>query len=265
MNKIRPIIFAVAVIVAALLSYCLSECLDTVNISKTAYVAGNIVAFVLFLLLVAVEILRGRVKFVSALKKAGIVAGVAVGVLAAGELVAYASAASTGAEFKLLEFAAGTGCNLTAMIISMAVLVGICVLVYVKFRQEAVRSVSSSMRVSASRNAASHHAYNLLYGAMTLVFVLSAVLFAVPGENLMFLIPLLAVTVAMILYHFTSWRVWLVASIVLVLLHAFSFLWALATALTTGALGAVAVLAFIDMMALIPLADLYLMPSQSRK
>ena len=47
-----------------------------------------------------------------------------------------------------------------------------------------------------------------------------------------------------------------------VLLHAFSFLYALTMALTIGAFGAVAMLAFLDMMVLIPLADLYLMPER---
>jgi hypothetical protein len=44
-----------------------------------------------------------------------------------------------------------------------------------------------------------------------------------------------------------------------ILLHAFSFLYALSMALTIGALGAVAMIAFLDMMVLIPLCDLYLM------
>ena len=47
--------------------------------------------------------------------------------------------------------------------------------------------------------------------------------------------------------------------IAFVLLHAFSFLYALTMALTIGAFGAVAMLAFLDMMVLIPLADLYVM------
>jgi hypothetical protein len=121
------------------------------------------------------------------------------------------------------------------------------------------------MRARASTNAVMHHAYNLLYGALLLISVLSAVLVFALGENLMFFIPLLLTTVAMILYHLTSLRLWMLAAIAVILLHAFSFLWALATALTIGAFGAVAMLAFIDMMVLIPMVDLYLMPSKTRK
>mgnify|MGYP003320397256 CR=1 FL=1 len=80
----------------------------------------------------------------------------------------------------------------------------------------------------------------------------------------MFFIPLLCGTVAMILYRIVPVRVWLLAAIGLILLHAFSFLYALSMALTIGALGAVMMIAFIDMMLLIPLADLYTMPERRK-
>jgi hypothetical protein len=121
------------------------------------------------------------------------------------------------------------------------------------------------MRASAAVNAASRHAYNVLYGTLALMFILSAALLAAIGENLMFLIPLAFATVAMILYHMTSLKVWLVLAAGLILLHAFSFYFALAMALTIGAYGAVAMLAFFDIMVLIPLADLYLIAPAKRK
>jgi hypothetical protein len=62
----------------------------------------------------------------------------------------------------------------------------------------------------------------------------------------------------------TSLRFWLLAAIFATLLHAFSFLWALTMALTIGAFGAVMMLAFIDLMMLIPMADLYMMPNRKR-
>ena len=81
---------------------------------------------------------------------------------------------------------------------------------------------------------------------------------------MMFLIPLACATAGMLLYHLTNLRVWLLAAIVLILLHAFSFFYALAMALTIGALGAVMMLAFIDIMILIQLADIYLMPARKK-
>ena len=127
-----------------------------------------------------------------------------------------------------------------------------------------IRSTNTSMRASAVSSAASQYAYRNLYGALALMFVLSLALVLTLGENLMFFIPLCCVTVAMILYHLTSLKFWLPVAVVLVLLHAFSFYFALAMALTIGALGAVMMLAFLDMMVLIPLADIYLLPSRRR-
>ena len=235
------------------------------NFSKTAYMILNIIVFILFILLAAIEILRGRVKFQVALRKAGIVLCIAIGVLAVGELVAYLCTAVAGARFKPFGVITGIRFDGIAMIASTVIMALVSVLIYVMFRKKAVRTVSSSMRASASRNAVMHHAYNLLYGALLLMFVLSTVLVFALGENLMFFIPLMLTTVAMILYHLTSLRLWILAAIAIILLHSFSFLWALATALTIGAFGAVAMLAFIDMMVLIPLVDFYLMPSKNRK
>jgi hypothetical protein len=186
-------------------------------------------------------------------------------VLALGELIAYLCSAAAGARFKPFGIIAGISFDNVAMIASIVLLVLASSFIYVIFRKKAVRAVSSSMRASASRNAASHHAYNLLYGALTLMFLLSAVLVFVLGENLMFFVPLLVTTAAMILYHLTSLKLCLIAAVALILLHAFSFLWALATALTIGAFGAVAMLAFVDLMVLIPLIDIYLMPKSGKR
>ena len=104
----------------------------------------------------------------------------------------------------------------------------------------------------------------MLYGVLALMFVLSAVLLFALGENLMFLIPLAFATIALILRHVTSLKVWLLVAIFLILLHAFSFYYALTMALTIGAFGAVAMLAFVDMMLLIPLSDIYLMAQRKK-
>lgn len=47
-------------------------------------------------------------------------------------------------------------------------------------------------------------------------------------------------------------------AIALILLHAFSFLYALAMALTIGALGAVLMLAVLDVLVVVPLVDMYI-------
>ena len=144
------------------------------------------------------------------------------------------------------------------MIASLVLMAVACIFVYLRGRAAAIRKTSGSMRASAASNAVARHAGNTLYGTLALMLVMSAVLVFTLGENLMFFIPLAFGTAALILYRLTSLKVWLLAAIVLILLHAFSFLYALAMALTIGAFGAVAMLAFFDLMALVPMADMYL-------
>ena len=120
------------------------------------------------------------------------------------------------------------------------------------------------MRQSAALNAARNHAYNVMYGVLALMFILSVALLLALGENMMFLIPLAFATFAMVLYHLTNLRLWLPVAMVLILLHAFSFYYALSMALTIGALGAVMMLSFMVVMLLIPMADIYMLPERKK-
>lgn len=228
------------------------------NFSKGMYKVLNVIVFVLFLLLFAFEGLRGRLKASRVFRLSLIVLGTGIGVLALGELIAYICALAAGAKFKLFGVIHGISFDNIAMIASTAIMAVICVSVYLRGRSAAVRKVAGSMRASAASNAAARYAAEVLYGTLALMLVLSAVLVFTLGENLMFLIPLAFSTAALILYRATSLKLWLLCAIALILLHAFSFLYALAMALTIGAFGAVAMLAFFDIMALIPLADMYL-------
>lgn len=235
------------------------------NFSKTGYLIINVVFFILFLGLFAMEGVRGRIKASKVLKNSVTVLLSGIAVLAFGELVAYVCSVIAGATFKPFGIVQGIKFDNLAMLLSTVVIVAVSVLAYGVMRNRAVRQVSGSMRASAASNAASKYAYNVLYGSLALMFILSVALLLAIGENLMFFIPLVCVTAAMILYHVTSLKVWMPLAIGLILLHAFSFFHALAMALTIGAYGAVAMLAFIDIMALIPLADLYLLSSGKKK
>ena len=228
------------------------------NFSKGMYKVVNVIVFVLFLLAFAFEGVRGRLNASKVFKSSLMVLGLGVGMLVLGELVAYLSAVICGAKFKLFGVIYGVTFDNIAMIVSVVLMAAVCVLVYLRGRAAAVRKTSGSMRASAASNAVAKFAANKLYGTLALMFVLSAVLLFTLGENLMFFIPLAFGTAALILYRLTSLKVWLLAAIALILLHALSFLYALAMALTIGAFGAVAMLAFFDFMVLIPMADMYL-------
>lgn len=232
------------------------------NFSKTGYLIINIAIFLLFLLVFALEGVRGRIKAARVFKVSASVLGLAVAVLALGELVAYVCAAAVGAKFKPFGIMAGISFDNIAMIVTTVVIFLLTVWGYAILRKKAVMKTAGSMRASAGVAAASRYACNILYGALALMFLLSAVLVAVLGENLMFFVPLTFAIGGLIFWRLTGWRFWLVASIALILLHAFSFLYALAMALTIGAYGAVAMLAFCDFMVLIPLADLYMMKTK---
>ncbi len=235
------------------------------NFSKGVYTVINIVVFVLFLLLLGLDVLRGRVKMKKVLVKALVVLGTAVGVLLLGEGIAWLSSVIAGAKFKLFGIISGVAFDNAAMVASTAIMAVICVMVYVSGREKAIRQASGSMRASAVTNAVTRHAESLLYGTLVLMLVFSAALLFTIGENLMFFIPLTFAVAAMILYRLTSLKLWLPVAVALILLHAFSFLYALAMALTLGAFGAVAMLAFLDIMVLVPVADLYLTSKPSKK
>ena len=228
------------------------------NFSKGMYKVVNVIVFVLFLLVFALEGVRGRLKASSVFKSSAVTLGVGVGVLVLGELIAYLCSLICGARFKLFGVIHGITFDNIAMIASLVLMAVACIFVYLRGRAAAIRKTSGSMRASAASNAVARHAGNTLFGTLALMLVMSAVLVFTLGENLMFFIPLAFGTAALILYRLTSLKVWLLAAIVLILLHAFSFLYALAMALTIGAFGAVAMLAFFDLMALVPMADMYL-------
>ena len=234
------------------------------SFSKVGYIVLCVAIFVLFLLAFALEGLRGRIKAAKVFGFSLKVLGGSVLALLIGEGFAYACAAAAGAGFNLFGTVQGVPFDNKAMILFMVLMFAACVLLYMSGRTKAARSVSGSMRASAVTNAVTGNALSVLYGVLALQFVLSAVLLGVIGENMMFFITFAFAVAGIILWRLTSLRVWLLAAIVLILLHAFSFLFALAMALTIGALGAVALIALIDMMVIIPLADLYLMPVRKK-
>lgn len=235
------------------------------NFNKIIYLVLNFVIFFIFFAVFALENIRGRLKSATGvLKISAITLGAALGTLLVGELIAYISALAAGAKFNLFGIVQGVRSDNFIMILSVFVLLASCLFVYWFGRRKTVRAASSSMRSSASTNAISHYAYRSLYGTLSLLFFLSFVLLITIGENFMFLIPLCCITFAMVLFHVTSWKFWIPISFALILLHAFSFLYALSMALTIGALGVVMMIALLDIMALIPLADLYLLPDKKK-
>ena len=78
------------------------------------------------------------------------------------------------------------------------------------------------------------------------------------GENMMFFIPACIGTITLFLWKTTSSRIFPLIGTAIILLHAFSFVYVIAMGLTIGALGLVLLIAFYNLIVIIPLANGYL-------
>lgn len=234
------------------------------NFSKVGYTIVNVVIFVLFLLLFGLEGVRGRLNAKKVLLKSVTVLASALGIMVLGSFISMVCCSIADVPFKLFGTVQGVMFDNAAMISSVVFMILLSVFIYMMVRSKAIRTESSGSFRDKSLTIARNHAYNVLYGTLTLLFVLSAAFLIALGENMMFLIPLAFATLAMMLYHMTNLRVWLPLAVALILLHVFSFYYALAMALTIGALGAVMMLSFFSVMVIIPMADIYLMPARKR-
>lgn len=228
------------------------------NFTKGQYILLNSIIFVLFAVMLVVEILRGRVQLRRVLRVALNSLLVALAVLAAGELVAYLLCLVTGVTFKPFGIVQGIQFDNVAMTVSVVVMVLLVAGGHIRQRCKTVDATSGSIRLSAGAKAAVQLSTNKLYGTLLLMMFLSLLLLVAINENLMFFIPLAVATVAVMLYRITKLKVWFLLAIALILLHAFSFLYALAMALTIGALGAVLMLAVLDVLVVVPLVDMYI-------
>lgn len=254
---------------------CLKSDVDTIsftfpllglfNFSKAGYLLLNIVIFILFFALVVVDVLRNRVRIGRIVLEASSALLLALGAVVAGEVIVYLCCLVADAEFKLFGVVQGVMFDNAAMLITVMVVFAAAVALYIRRRSKVVNLANISFRDNACMSAIMTNAANKLYGVSMLMMLSSLLLLIFINENLMFFIPLFASVLAMVLYRLTGWKLWLLLAVALISLHAFSFLYALSMALTIGAYGAVLMLALLDMMAVIPLADIYITDSCIKK
>ena len=227
------------------------------NFTKGEYIMLNSVVLVLFVIALVLDVLRGRIQLRKVLWGALKALLAAIAALVAGELVAIVACLVTGVQFKPFGIVQGIPFDNAAMVLSAVVMMMLVVVVHIKQRCKAVDGTSNSLRKSAKSSAALVVAANNLYAVLLLMALLSLMLLIFINENLMFFIPLTVATVAVVLYRLTKLKEWFLVAIALILLHAFSFFYALAMALTIGALGAVLMLAVLDILVVVPLVDMY--------
>lgn len=207
--------------------------LGLLNFSKGWYIVLNVIVMLLFALLVFLN--RGNLRGVGVQMCVSL--GIALGALVAGELLAFLGCLVSGARFKLFGVVTGMGFDNILMIVSAVALLAVIVLLYWKKGKTGTR----------------------LFATALLLAILSVALLCTIGDNMFTLIPLALFTLALLLWQATSLKLFLLASVALLILHSFSFLYALSMALSVGALGAVLMIASLDLMILVGLCDCYLM------
>ena len=207
--------------------------LGTFHFPKNTYWLLNIGVFFLLLHLMFKQ---NNLPWKTILKPSGITIALGLGWIVVGEVIAWLSALSVGARFKLFGTVQGIPFDNAVILLSVLILV----VGMVRFVQN-------------------------LYASLFTLMMLSFIALIIAGENMMFFIPLCIGTLSMMLWQATSSRIFPLLGVCLILLHAFSFVYIIAMALTIGALGLVLLVAFCHLIVVIPLARLYLADKASSR
>ena len=105
-----------------------------------------------------------------------------------------------------------------------------------------------------------------LYASMFPLIIGSIIFYLIAHrENMMFFIPLCTGTVTLYLWKATPARIFPLLGMAILLIHAFSFVYIVAMALSIGALGLVLLVAFYNLIIVIPLAHAYLTDTTSNQ
>ena len=207
--------------------------LGTFHFPKNTYWLLNIGVFFLLLHLMFKQ---NNLPWKTILKPSGITIALGLGWIVVGEVIAWLSALSVGARFKLFGTVQGIPFDNAVILLSVLILV----VGMVRFVQN-------------------------LYASLFTLMLLSFIALIIAGENMMFFIPLCIGTLSIMLWQATSSRIFPLLGVCLILLHAFSFVYIIAMALTIGALGLVLLVAFCHLIVVIPLAKLYLADKASSR
>ena len=207
--------------------------LGTFHFTKNTYWLLNIGVFFLLLHLMFKQ---NHLPWKTILKPSGITIALGLGWIVVGEVIAWLSALSVGARFKLFGTVQGIPFDNAVILLSVLILV----VGMVRFVQN-------------------------LYASLFTLMLLSFIALIIAGENMMFFIPLCIGTLSVMLWQATSSRIFPLLGVCLILLHAFSFVYIIAMALTIGALGLVLLVAFCHLIVVIPLAKLYLADKASSR
>ena len=209
--------------------------------SKSVYLLLNIGVIFLFFHLLSME---KNLRWKPILKQLGILMGASLILIILGEIIAWLCALSVGARFKWFGTVQGIPFDNAVMIFSVLIL-AIGLIRYFRKRKDIHQNLYASM-------------LTLMVGSIVFFFIAYR-------ENMMFFLPLCIGTLTLHLWKTTSARVFPLLGMTIILIHAFSFVYIVAMALSIGALGLVLFLAFHYLIILIPLAHGYLADTTSNQ
>ena len=210
------------------------------SFSKSQYLLLNIGVIFLFLHLSGKE---KSLRWKAMLRQSGVLVGMSLALVLIGELVAWICAVWVGARFKWLGTVSGIPFDNAVIICSLLLLI-IGLVRYFRTRPDVVQNLNASL-------------FTLGVWSLLALFIV--------GENMMFFLPLCIGTLTLMLWKATSARVFPLVGMGVLLIHTFSFVYIIAMALTIGALGLALLVAFYNLMVLIPLANGYLTDKVSNR
>lgn len=170
------------------------------------------------------------------IRQSGIIFAVSLALVAIGEIIAWLSSLITGAYFQLFGSISGIPFDNEVILISIIAIV-IGMILYERKHSDTIQN---------------------LYNSLILLMTIGLIFQTTIGENMMFFIPACIGTITLFLWKTTSSRIFPLIGTAIILLHAFSFIYVIAMGLTIGALGLVLLIAFYNLIVIIPLANSYL-------
>jgi len=210
------------------------------HFSKNQYWLLNIGVFFLFLHMI---FKKRNFRWKDTLKQSGILFGISLVAMIAGEAIAWLSATLCGFRFRMFGIISGIPFDNAAIIFSMLLL------------------LMTMIRYYQNR----HSIFQNLYSSLFILMTLSFLTLIIAGENMMFFIPYCTGILTLTLWKATQSRWFPLLGMFLILLHTFSFVYILTTALTIGALGLSLLVAFYNLTVIIPLAKGYLADKASSR
>ncbi|HIZ86981.1 MAG TPA: M28 family peptidase [Candidatus Coprenecus pullistercoris] len=214
--------------------------LTTLRLSATGNYVLSVVVFICYIVLLLCYSLSGRTSLRKVLGSALGITLSAIAAAAAGTLTIYLSALAAGVPFSLtdLRYLYADGWISSLALILMAV-------IYIRWFVSGCRKSGDFV-------------FSHLFGLLSVLMVVSAVLLFTIGENLFIILPSACVLAGLLFHFFNRMNIMSLPALLAVELIGVSFIYNLYVALTAGALGLIMLLAYIYLIMIVSLFNCYM-------